>query len=87
MNEFRFAVPKDRVAGFRAVIKESNQVAREAGLLVIRLHPVSETASHQSFKVPCSDRARMLTQELLGFLRDIEDQRPFQRTRDSKRYW
>lgn len=87
MNAFVVSVPKDRVAGFRAVIKESNAEARANNLLIIRLFKGPATADTESFKIPCSDRTRMLTQELLGFMRDIEDERHFQRTRETRKYW
>ena len=87
MNHFYIAVPKERVVGFRAVVKESNVEAMANNLLIIRLFKGPVTTDTQTFKVPCSDRTRMLTQELLGFVRDIEDERHFQRTRETKKHW
>lgn len=84
-----FSLPRQRIAGLRSVVRESNRVARQADLLTIRLKIVleGEESVRVQVQVRCPDRTKMLTQELFGFIQDADDGRPFQRTRNSKRYW
>lgn len=82
-----FSLPRQRISGLRSVVRESNRVARQADLLTIRLKIVLEGEESVQVQVRCPDRTKMLTQELFGFIQDADDGRPFQRTRNSKRYW
>jgi len=87
-HDFVFSIPQERINGFDAVIAESNAEAVKHGL---------DPINHQQNGAPtnglvhlivvCADRTKMLTQELLGFIDDAEEGKPFQRTRKSARYW
>lgn len=87
-NDIHFSVPVERMDGFKAVIRESNAFAKEhdmKGVQPRRNGPVVDGL--QPMIIRCMNRCDVLYCEVHGFIQDIANARPFQRTRKSAKYW
>lgn len=87
-NDIHFSIPVERMSGFKAVIRESNEAARAQGIKVLRpIRYGKPTNGIQPMLLRCADRREVLVCELMGFIQDAEDGRKFQRTRESEKHW